>query len=193
MLSRSRQDEIRNALWGCVEIPLYLKRGATRFTGTVSAFKHSLIIPILLVPIIITTVPAQQLYADQSFLWIACLYVMQVFLGTAFFMLAVYLFKSKDVTNEHYLRCIVGYNWLGLSAYCVNIPLILLGHLGVHPWGDIYSMMMLVSLYSYSYLAYMITYTLKTNAFIGMTLAVLDLLLSEVIRNVTTYFMMHHF
>lgn len=191
MLSPSIKDEIKNALWGCVEIPLFLKKGATRFTGTVSAFKHSFLVPILFSPIIAATIPVSKLYTDKSFLWVVCLYFLQFVIATSIFMGAVWFFKSKQVTKAQYLQCISAYNWLGLSCYVVNLPLILMGHLGVHPWGDIFAMMLLTNFYCYSYLAYMITHVLKTNAFVGTSLAILDMLLGDVIRNLTIYLMTH--
>lgn len=185
-------DEVKNALWGCLEIPLYLKKGATRFSGTVSAFKRSFVIPILLIPVIIYSIPLPDLYADKSFDWEFALMFIQICLGTAAFAGIIYFFKAKHVTTEDILKCLTSYNWLSLSAFAVNIPLILLAVFGINTWDDVYAMMILVTLYTYSFLAFMITHTLRINIFLGVAFALADLMIGEIIRNITTYFMLHY-
>jgi hypothetical protein len=186
-------DEFKNALRGCLEIPLYLRIGATRFSGTVAAFKRSMLVPVCLIPIIFLVIPKSEVYASKSFEWQASLMLIQILLGTAIFAGIIYFFKAKNVTNEDFLKCMTGYNWLSLSAFAVNIPLILLALLGINTWDDVFAMMILVTLYSYSFLAFMITHILRTNIFIGMAFAIADLMLGEIIRSITTYFMIHNF
>jgi hypothetical protein len=186
-------NEIRNALWGCVEIPLYLKKGATRFSGTLAALKRSFLIPIILIPIIIYTIPSTGVYEGKSFDWQASLMLIQIILGTGVFAAIIYFFKAKHVTADDLRKCLTGYNWLSLSAYVVNIPLILLAVFGINTWDDVFAMMILVTLYSYSFLAYMIARILKIHIFLGVGFALADLMMGEIIRNLTTYFMLHHF
>lgn len=186
------KDEIRNALRGCLEIPLYLKTGATRFVGTKAAFKRSLLVPLLLILVIIYAIPGPPIYEDKSFDWQFTLMFVQVSLGTAAFGAVTYFFRGRGVTLEDYLKCMTGYNWLSLSAFVVNIPLILLAVLGINTWDDVFAMMILVTIYSYSFLAFMIIYTLRITIFIGVSFALADLLMGEIIRNITTYFMLHY-
>jgi len=192
MIPPTIMQEIKNALWGCLEIPLYLKSGATRFTGTFSAFKRSILVPVLLVPVIAIIIPNPALYADKSVLWTICLLLVQAIISTILFIGVLYFFRSKHVTHEQFLKCITGYNWLSLSALVINIPLILLAYTGVNTWNDVYAMMILLTLYSYTYLAFMITYTLRINGYLGGAFAIMDLMLGEVVRNLTTYWMLHH-
>ncbi len=192
MMPPTIKQEIKNALWGCLEIPLYLKLGSTRFTGTISAFKRSILVPILLVPVIAVVIPNPAIYADKSVLWTTCLLWGQATISTLLFIVALYFFRSKHVTTEQFLRCITGYNWLSLSALVVNIPLILLAYTGVNTWSDVFAMMILIALYSSSYLAFMITYTLRINGYLGAAFAIMDLMLGEVVRNLTTYWMLHN-
>ena len=186
-------DEIRNALWGCVEIPLYLKRGASRFSGTITALKRSFLIPIIFIPIIIYTIPNTGVYEGKSFDWQASLMLIQIIIGTAAFAAMIYLFKAKHVMADDLRKCLTAYNWLSLSAYVVNVPLILLAVTGINTWDDVFAMMTLVTLYSYSFLAYMIMRVLRVHLFIGVAFALADLMMSEIIRSLTTYFMLHNF
>ena len=185
--------EIKEALWGCLEIPLYLKNGATRFSGTVSAFKRSLLVPVLLIPLIIYLIPRPEAYEGKSVLWEFNLMFIQVMIGNAAFAGVIYFFKAKNSSREDFLRCITAYNWLSLSALVVNIPLILLGIFELYTWPDVLAMMMLITIYSYTFLAFMITHTLRTNVFLGISFTLADIMLSEIIRSLTTYFMQNNF
>lgn len=186
-------DDIKNALWGCLEIPLYLKTGAARFSGSLAALKRSLVVPVLLIPVIMWAIPRPERYAGHSFIWEFLLMFIQLVVGTGFFAGILYFFKPRHVTTEDFFKCITAYNWLSLSALVVNIPLILLAVMGINTWDDVLAMMILVTLYSYSFLAFMITYTLRTSAFIGVAFTLADLMLGEIIRSLTTYFMLHVF
>lgn len=190
-MSPAVKDEIRNALWGCLEIPLYLKKGSTRFVGTSDAFKRSLWIPILLVPVVAMIIPNPEPYADKSHLWAICLLMLQMFLSTSGFIAGIYFFRMKHVTNEQFLSCITSYNWLSLSSFVINIPLMLLAFTGINTWDDVYAMMILLALYSYSFLAFMITYTLRINGYLGCAFAMMALLIGEIVGNICTYFMLH--
>ena len=183
--------EIKNALWGCLEIPLYLKIGTTRFTGTLDAFKRSIWIPALLIPVVAIVIPNPEPYADKSHLWAICLLMLQMFLSTSCFIAGIYFFRMKHVTNEQFLRCITCYNWLSLPSFIINIPLMMLAVTGVNTWDDVYAMMILLVLYSYTYVAFMITYTLRINGYLGCAFALMALLIDDIVRNICTYFMLH--
>lgn len=187
------KDEIKMALRGCLEIPLYLKMGAIRFSGTLASFKRSMIVPILLIPVILYVLPKSEMYGDKSIGWQATLMFLQVIIGIAVFASVVYFFKPKNVTKNDFLKCLTAYNWLSLSAFVVNIPIILLAVFGINTWDDVFAMMILTTLYSYSFLAFMIIYVLRVGIFFGVAFALTDLLLGEIIRSLTTYFMIHNF
>lgn len=191
MLSRILQ-EIRNALRGCLEIALFLKIGITRFEGTIPAFLRSLVVPFLIIPVVIWTVPVLGDLANRSSGWIAMLHATQLVFGIASFMAIVYVLKNRIVTNEDYLRTITAYNWLSVPSYVINIPLILMGHLAVHSWADVSAMMLLVTLYCYCYLAYMLTHSLRTSWIFGITIAMLDFMVGEAVRNIVKYFYVLH-
>jgi hypothetical protein len=185
------RHEIKEALWGCVEIPLFLKKGATRFTGTIGAFKRSLLVPALIIPLIVTIIPNPPEYADRSTEWTFGYVTLAVLLSTFVYLAAMYLFKSHTVTNEQFLKFATGYNWLSLSGFVIQIPLMLLAILGIYEWDDIHVVMLLPMLYSYAYLAYMITHVLKMDWYLGFAFAMLDLLIGEIMYNISEYVMTH--
>lgn len=187
------EDEIRSALRGCLEIPLYLKIGATRFAGTIGSFKRSLLVPIFMIPFILMAIPTSDQALDKSIGWKATLMLLQIIIGTSVFASVVYFFKPKEVTQERVLKCLTAYNWLSVSTFAINIPLMLLAVTGLNTWDDVSAMMVLTGLYSYSFLAYMIIYTLRVSPFLGVAFALTDLMMGEIIRSVTTYFMLHNF
>jgi|JI8StandDraft_2_1071088.scaffolds.fasta_scaffold102049_2 hypothetical protein len=183
--------EIKEALWGCVEIPLFLKKGATRFTGTLGAFKRSFLIPALIIPLVVMTIPNPPEYVDRSTEWTLGYVGLGVLLSTIVYLIAMYFFRSKEVTNEQFLKFATGYNWLSLSGFVIQIPLMILAMLGVNTWDDVFAMMALTTLYSYGYLAYMITHTLKMDWYLGFAFAMLDLLVAETMYNISEYVMTH--
>lgn len=185
------KQEIKNALWGCVEIPLYLKMGALRFSGTVSAFKKSLIVPLCMAPLIAIATPNPPPYEDKSVIWTTMLLLIQAYLVVSVFAAILHFFKPKTVTSEQYLRCITGYNWMIVPSFVINIPFILLAVTGLNTWSDVYALMMLTAFYSYAFLAFMITHMLQIRWYMGLSFAVADLMFGQIIQNISIYFMMH--
>ncbi len=189
----SIKDEVRNALWGCLEISLYLRKGATRFSGKKAAFYRSLLVPLFCLPLIIWIIPDTENETDRTFIWRFSLMCIQMYLGTAAFATILYGFKGKNTSFEDFLKCLTAYNWLTLSGFVVNIPLILLALSGVNTWDDVLAMMLLLGIYTYSFLTFMIIYVLRVSIFTAVSFAVADLLMGEVISNITTYFMVKYF
>jgi hypothetical protein len=191
VLTPDIRHEIKEALWGCVEIPLFLRKGATRFSGTLSAFKRSLLVPAFVIPLIVMIIPNPPEMADRSFGWMLNYVGLAVFLSTATYLLAMYLLKTKSITNEQFLSFATSYNWLSLSGFVIQIPLMLLAILGINTWDDVQAMMLLVTLYAYGYLSYMITHILKMDWYLGFAFAMMDLLIAEIMYNIAEYVMTH--
>jgi len=192
-MSPDVKEEMQNALRGCLEIPLYLKIGATRFSGSVDAFKRSFVIPALIIPLVALTIPNPPLYADKSVAWTIGLFCIQEIFAILFFAGILSFYKNKNVTSGQFLKCLTAYNWISIPAYVVNIPLILLAVIGVHTWDDVSAMMVLTALYTYSYLAFMISKILGTTWYVGLAFAMADLMMGAVIDNVTTFTMLKLF
>jgi hypothetical protein len=193
ILTPEIHHEIKESLWGCVEIPLFLRKGTTRFTGTIGAFKRSFIIPAIVIPLVVMIVPSAPELSDRSTGWMLSYITLAVLLSTTVYLLAMYLLKSKNVTNEQFLKFATGYNWLSLSGFVIQIPLMLLAILGINTWDDVQAMMLLVTLYAYGYLAYMITHVLKMEWYLGFSFAMLDLLVAEIMYNISEYVMVNFF
>lgn len=189
VLTPEIHHEIKEALWGCVEIPLFLRKGTTRFTGTIGAFKRSFIIPAFVIPLVVMIVPSAPELSDRSTGWMLSYVALAVLLSITVYLLAMYLLKSKSVTNEQFLKFATGYNWLSLSVFVIQTPLMLLAILGINTWDDVQAMMLLVTLYAYGYLAYMITHVLKMEWYLGFAFAMMDLLISEIMFNLAQYLM----
>lgn len=191
LITQEIRHEIHEALWGCVEIPLFLKKGVTRFTGTLEAFKRSFLIPVCIIPFIVMIIPNPPESVDRSTEWMMGYVGLAVFLSTFVYLTAMYLFKSHTVSNEQFLKFATGYNWLSLSGFVIQIPLMLLAILGINTWDDVQAMMLLVTLYAYGYLAYMITHILKMDWYLGFAFAMLDLLVAEIMYNISEYVMLN--
>jgi hypothetical protein len=90
------------------------------------------------------------------------------------------------------LKFATGYNWLSLSGFVIQIPLMLLAILGINTWDDVQAMMLLTTLYAYGYLAYMITHILKMDWYLGFAFAIMDLLIVEIMSNIAQYVMVNY-
>lgn len=186
-------QEIKNALWGCLEIPLYLKQGTTRFLGTKEALKRSFLIPLLLIPVTLFCLPSEMMYDGKPIAWQANLMFLQTIIGTSLFGAVLYFFKAKHVTVTDILKCVTCYNWLSLPAFIVSIPVILLGVFEINAWVDVSAMLLLITLYNYSFLAFMIANVLRIHILLGLAFAITDLMMSSIVSNLTQYCMLHNF
>ena len=191
MLPPNVRHEINEALWGCVEIPLFLRKGATRFTGTIGAFMRSCLVPICVIPLIMLIIPNPPGYQDRSTGWFLTYIGLAVFLTTFFYLTAMYAFKSRAVSDEQYLKFATGYNWLSLSGFVIQIPLMLLAILGINTWDDVFAMMLLTTAYAYGYLTYMITHVLKLNWYLGFAFAMLELMIAKIMYNISEFVMVN--
>ncbi len=185
ILTPDIRHEISEALWGCIEIPLFLKKGATRFGGTIGSFKRSCLVPALIIPLIVMIMPGPAPEAtDRTSLAMMSL---GTFLSTSVFLLAMYFLKSRSVTNTQFLKFATGYNWLSVSGFVTQLPFILLVTLNFDVSYNVSIMMLLEILYTYAYLIYMICRILKMDWYSAFAFAVMEFLIGRIMYNIAEY------
>lgn len=155
---------LKNNLLGTLEIALFLKKGADRFSSDSNNFKTSFLIPILLLPLTLVTVfyahPSGQL-ADGATQILAIIYTLRLFISLGIFLGFVYMMaKTLDKAKE-FKRFATANNWVTLPATIAMLPLLLLFLNGSHSWAEIYPMMVVVTLYSYAYTGFLIAHVMR--------------------------------
>ena len=155
---------LKKNLLGTLEIALFLKKGADRFSSNHKNFKTSFLIPILLLPLTLVTVfyahPAGQL-ADGATQILAIIYTLRLFISLGLFLGFVYMMaKTLDKAKE-FKRFATANNWVTLPATIAMLPLLLLFLNGSHSWAEIYPMMVIVTLYSYAYTGFLIAHVMR--------------------------------
>lgn len=163
MTKRITNSIKQNAL-GALEISLFLKKGANRFSSDNKSLKQSFLIPILLLPVTLITVfyahPDGQL-ADGATQILAMIYTLRLFVYLGLYLAFVYIMaKTLDKTAE-FKRFVTANNWLTVPAACAMLPLLLMFLSGSHNWAEIYPMMVVVTLYSYAYSGFMIAHIMR--------------------------------
>ncbi len=153
-----KSHEIRENLLGCLETALFMKSGAKRFSNTRSAMIKSFLIPIILLPITLITVlnahPDASLSAQSAQILIA-VYALRLFVYLTAFLAFVYgLARTMDKMDNFY-RFATANNWLTIPAAVIMIPLLGMFLAGNHDWASVYPLMVVITLYSYAYTAFM--------------------------------------
>lgn len=158
------QKRMKQNLLGAMEIALFLRKGAERFSCDNKSLKQSFLIPILLLPmtlIAVFTAHPQGELADGATQILAIIYTLRLFVYLALFLGFVYIMaKTMDRMND-FKRFATANNWLTLPAALLMLPLLMMYLGGNHPWSEIYPMMVVITLYSYAYTAFMATYVLR--------------------------------
>jgi len=163
-MSKTASNSIRQNLLASLEIALFLKKGATRFSNDNKGLKQSFIIPVLLLPLTLITVffahPDGQL-ANGATQILAIIYTLRLFVYLGLYLGFVYFMaKTLDKASE-FKRFVTANNWLTLPAAAAMLPLLALFLNGSHSWTEIYPMMIMVTLYGYAYSGFMAAHILR--------------------------------
>lgn len=168
-------QEIRQNLLGCLEIALFMPKGADRFAADKQAMKRSFLIPLLFLPISVAIVLCAHPAAldTGSMQVIGAIYALRMFVYLGAFLALIFtmtkfLNESPEDHREDFYKFATANNWLMIPAAVLMAPLAISFLSGNHEWGDIYPLMVFIALYAYAYTAFMAARVLR----IPMELAV---------------------
>lgn len=167
--------EIRQKLLGCLEIALFMPKGAERFDADKQTMARSFLIPLLFLPISIGVVLSAHPAALSagSMQVIGAIYALRLFVYLGAYLALVFamtkfLNESAEDQMQDFYRFATANNWLTIPAAMLMAPLVLSFMSGNHEWAEIYPLMVFIALYSYAYTAFMAARVLR----IPMELAV---------------------
>lgn len=180
-------SEIRNALWGCLETPLFLTRGMTRFSGSRAAILRSILVPVLLVPVYVAILPDDPEGHHPSYLLAVVALLLSVLVSSLLFLTGMYFFKNKTMPKDVFGQFISAYNWLNVPEACIQIPLMLLAFFGVHTWDEVFIALFFLNFYVYAYLAFFIVRFFKMSWYMAVSLILIDVMLGEMSQYLVDY------
>lgn len=158
------RGELRQNLTGCLEIALFMPRGAGRFCATYKGMMKSFAIPLLLLPLTLLTVIAAHpdpALSTTSAQILVVIYSLRVFIYLALFLGLVYFMARHMEREEHFYRFATANNWLIIPAAVLSAPLIIAFINGAYGWNEVYPLLVFITLYSYAYSTFMITFVMR--------------------------------
>lgn len=172
-------QSIKSALWGCLEIPLFMKLGVTRFNNTKDAAISSFIIPFLSVFLIAELAHINPVFADRPYIW-------NLFSLTALLVINIVLFYGASYIcmwaldrKEFIYTYINATNWLSLTVTLTNLPFILLVYFGFYTYAEMNNLFIFMILFGCTYQAFYITHALRINWMLGTAISILGMLIDD--------------
>ena len=162
-------QQIRQNLLGCLEIALFMRKGAGRFGANKQSMMRSFAIPFFFLPLTILIVvnahPADDL-SLASMKVIALIYSLRLFVYLGVFLAFVYMMSrilniGEDEHQDVFYSFATANNWLMIPAAVLMAPLVISFLNGGHEWGEIYPLMVFIALYAYAYTAFMAAHVLR--------------------------------
>ncbi|MCB9983532.1 MAG: hypothetical protein H6861_07670 [Rhodospirillales bacterium] len=170
-----KQGEIRQNLLGCLETALFMRAGLARFCPSRESMMKSFIIPLILLPLTLITVlsahPAGALSADSMQI-LAIIYSLRLFVYLGAFLAFVYAMARTMDKLEDFYRFATANNWLAIPAAVLMTPLLILFLNGHYQWTEVYPLMVVITLYSYAYTAFMAMHVMRVPAELGVFIAI---------------------
>jgi hypothetical protein len=113
---------INTHLKGCLELSLFLKRGADKFQDTMNGFWLSLLVPVLLIPLNVVLAYVYPDFRESSSLTLFVIFAYQIGISTAFCLGSVWLVCWPLDRNAEFPRFGTAYNWLSVVGCVLFIP-----------------------------------------------------------------------
>ncbi len=175
-------SQIKDALMGCLEIPLFMKTGATRFQNTIQAAKTSFLVPILVIFPVAEVAKVNSDFTDHSYIWLLGFFAMMLALNMLFFFGASYACMVALEKKDKFPAYITSMNWLSLTSLVINMPFLLLVYFGIYSYDEMYNLFIFLILFGTTYQAFLITHLLRINWMLGAAISIMGILIDDGIR-----------
>lgn len=159
-----KKNEICQNLIGCLETALFMRGGEKRFSASRKAMLKSFLIPVILLPLTLFTVlsahPDENLSAS-SIQILTILYSLRLFVYLGAFFAFIYTMARTIDKLDDFHRFVTANNWLTIPAAALMVPLIIAFTSGAYEWAEVYPLMIIITLYSYAYTAFMAAHVMR--------------------------------
>ena len=182
-LSFPSRVDLRHALKGCVEIPLFLALGIQRFSPARHFALWSIAVPLVLLPV--ATLLSRDYAEGKGFLGSWLSFTVNTALSSALFLTCLYfILPIIEAPRTYFWRFISIYFWLNLAGLVINLPFLLMIKAGWYTWDDMLPLLACFLLYAYFYQGYAIARNFGTNIFLGIALSMIDMVCGNFIDGV---------
>ncbi|PZP56989.1 MAG: hypothetical protein DI586_01860 [Micavibrio aeruginosavorus] len=158
----SRQ-KISDALVGCLEIPIFIKGGIDRFENTAKAARFSFIVPVVLLPFGAYLAQINPEFNGRSLINLLIIFAVKFGLFSVLYLGAVFIFVKQFDRHQFFYQFVNAQNWMILVQLVILLPVLLGVQAGRWPWEDIYNFQVFLIVYSYVFMAFLITCMFRIN------------------------------
>lgn len=173
------KSRIEDYLWGCLEIPLFMSRGAARFEGDKKSALVSFALPFLF---LFPTAELAQINPDlagHDYMWLLSRFFLLFIGSTAIFYACVYGCLVALERKEKFFSLVTAMNWLNITSFVINIPFFLLVYADIYSFQEMYNLFIFMMLFGTTYIAFLITYLLRINWMLGTAIAIMGMLIDD--------------
>lgn len=160
----SKIQAMQQNLLGSMEIALFMKAGIKRFNKNPADLKKSFLIPVLLLPLTIFTVLAthpEQNLDMTSIQLLTLIYSARLFVYLGAFLAFSYLIAQTMDRLEEFKTFVTANNWLTIPIAALTLIPLGLYLNGAAPYENIYPLIVMITLYSFTCVAFMATYIMR--------------------------------
>ncbi len=187
-----QKGEIKQALLGCLEIPLFMPQGAKRFRNDREAMVRSFgVLLLATIPFLLIMIPYKPLepgMESMSVQVITALYCLRSVLAIAFGIAFSFMFLRVLKKEDCLFRLITASNWLSVSAAVLTLPLAILLATGMQDWEALYPVMIVLSVYSYIWTAFLVTYVVKIPWELAGFFVIFGMFIDETLYDILYWF-----
>ncbi|MBX2834688.1 MAG: hypothetical protein KTR28_06925 [Micavibrio sp.] len=177
------KKEITSGILGSLEVALFMPKAIKRFKGNTASMIKSFAIPVALLPLTLAAVfyvsPNAADFNSETNLVLTGIYSLRLFIYlAAFFAFGSLIAKAMDKTEE-FKSFVIANNWLSIPMAALMIAPIMLTASGAFPWENSYSLIVMITLYSFACTAFLATYIMRIPYEMAAFMAITGMLIQH--------------
>lgn len=169
------RQSIGQALWGCLEIPLFMKIGPARFVNSPEAMKASFVVPAFLLPLMIWLASINPEYAAMPFGILVFKFILFAVSTLFVYLLLIYAITGWLDRRDRFNHFVNAYNWLNVSSFVMILPIALLVIFNIYTFEEVEHLILFIMMYGFAYTGFLITFSLNINWMLAASLAIVNL------------------
>ncbi len=178
------KSEWKLNLVGCMEILLFMPIGVERFGSSLNDAVRSFIVPILLLPILLSVMVAMSDGFPLSIL--LSLHMIRVVLAAVIFFTVVYFLSKQFERQEHFYKFVNVVNWSNILGVTMTLPILVALVMG-YDIAALESYAVFITIVGYIYSAFILTHCFRFPWEMGGFIAIVGLAIDQNLLDVTVY------